>query len=1020
MGSKSKSVVVVGAGIAGIQASLDLAELGVEVHLIEDTPTIGGRMPQLDKTFPTNDCSMCILAPKMSECARHPRITIHINSSLDAISGEPGNFRCTITERAKYVDPVKCVACGLCEEKCPVKVDDVFDTGLRKRKAISRYFLQSIPAEYTIDKDNCLFFTRGVCKMCEKVCPADAINYEDQDRQLELSAGAIILATGIDPFNPIGFGNFGYHRFANVVTSLEFERILSASGPLGGHVVRASDSKEPKSIAFIQCVGSRDESVGKNYCSSACCMFTIKQAIIAKEHIKDLESTVFYMDIRAFGKDFDKYYEKAEKKYGVVFKRSKVADIDELPGGNLRLRYTEENGDIKYGEFDMVILAIGLEAREGNRVLSEELDIKLNEFDFYRSDAFGPLESTREGVFVCGAANGPKDIPESVVSASGAVASAAKYLKLERQDIASGDESAAELDIRGDRPRVGVFVCHCGINIAGVVDVKNVAEHAATLPNVEHSEDVMYACSTDCLETIKKRIKEHGLNRVIVAACTPRTHEPLFRETIAEAGLNPYLCEMANIRDQCSWAHMEEPELATAKSRDLVEMTVAKARQLSSLERLPIDIDPRALVIGGGLSGMTAALSLAEAGHEVFLVEKEKDLGGNMRDIFFNFDKADPQAFLAETIARVEENENIRVFMAGRIDGITGYVGNFETTISGGGNGDAEKVKHGVVIVATGGEEHKTEEYLYGKSSRIVSLVEFEKMLKTGSFPAGRIRNVVIVQCVGSREEGRMYCSRVCCTKAVKNALELKKAKPAADVYFAYRDIRTYGFREKYYTDLRDTGAVFLRYTPETKPVVNMVDETNPDSRLKVTAFDPILEKEVEITADLLVLSVAIDPPDGNVRLAKMLKVPLNSDGMFLEAHVKLRPVDFATDGIFVCGLAHSPKDMDESLAQAKAAASRALTFLNKKAILAEGTIARVREDRCSGCAYCESICAYAAIEVDPEKEVAVVNEALCKGCGACVASCRCGALDLLGFSNEQLFSAFDSLEMVITDGGAD
>jgi len=1019
MAKRDKSVVVVGAGIAGIQASLDLAEMGLDVHLVEDTPTIGGRMPQLDKTFPTNDCSMCILAPKMSECARHPRITIHIRSSLDAIEGEPGDFTVRITEKAKYVDPEKCVACGLCEEKCPVKVDDAFDMGLRKRKAISRYFLQSIPAEYTIDKDNCLFLTRGVCKVCEKVCPAQAIKYDDEDKEIELHAGAVILATGIDPFNPIGFGHFGYHRFPNVVTSLEFERMLSASGPLGGHVVRASDGKEPKRIAFIQCVGSRDESVGRNYCSSACCMFTIKQSIIAKEHIKDLQPSVFYMDIRAFGKDFDKYYEQAEKKYGVAFKRSKVADIDELPDGDLRLRYVKENGDIQYEEFDMVVLATGLDARRGNRLLSDELDIKLNEFGFCRSDGFAPVETTRQGIFVCGAANGPKDIPESVVSASGAVAGAVKYLELERRDVATPEDAVPEKNVTGDRPRVGVFVCHCGINIAGVVDVEDVAKYAATLPYVEHAEDVMYACSTDCLETIKKRIEEHGLNRVVVAACTPRTHEPLFRETIGEAGLNPYLCEMANIRDQCSWAHMEEPAPATQKSKDLVEMTVAKVRRLSSLQRLPIEIDPRALVIGGGLAGMTAALSLAEAGHEAFLVEKEEELGGNMRDIFFNFDKGDPQVALSGIIDRVTSNDKIRVFTASRAEAINGYVGNFETTIANGAGGKGEKVKHGVVIVATGGEEHKTEEYLYGKSSRIVTQVEFERMLKERTFPAGKIRNVVIVQCVGSREEGRMYCSRVCCTKAVKNALELKKAKPGADIYFAYRDIRTYGFREQYYTDLRDKGAIFLRYTPDSKPSVELVDEANPDSRVKVTAFDPILDKEVEIKADLLVLSTAIDPPGGNVDLAKMLKVPLNSDGMFLEAHVKLRPVDFATDGVFVCGLAHGPKDMDESLAQAKAAASRALTFLNKKSILAEGTITRVKEERCSGCGYCESICAYAAIEVDPEKEVAVVNEALCKGCGACVASCRCGALDLLGFSNEQLHSAFDALELATTDGSS-
>lgn len=1009
---KSKSVLVVGAGIAGIQASLDLAQLGVDVHLIEDTPSIGGRMPQLDKTFPTNDCSMCILSPKMSEVVRHPGITLHICSSLDEISGEPGDFHCTITRRATYVDAEKCVSCGLCEDKCPVKVEDTFDTGLRKRKAISRYFLQSIPSEYTIDKDKCLYLTKGVCKLCEKTCPADAINYEDEDVEIELNVGSVILSTGIDPFDPIGFGHFGYHRFDNVVTSLEFERMLSASGPLGGHVVRASDEKEPKRIAFIQCVGSRDESIDKNYCSSACCMFAIKQSIIAKEHIKGLEASVFYMDIRAFGKDFDKYYEKAEKQYGVRFVRSKVADISETAGGDLRLRFVFENGDVSYEEYDMVVLAIGLQPRKDSEKLSRDLGIKLNEFGFCRSDTFAPLQTTREGIYVCGAMNEPKDIPESVISASGAVANAAKFLEIERKDRTVDPEAVPERDVSGERPRVGVFVCHCGINIAGVVDVKDVAEYADTLENVEHSENVIYACSTDCLETIKKRIVEHDLNRVVVAACTPRTHEPLFRDTAAEVGLNPYLVEMSNIRDQCSWAHMDEPELATAKSKDLVEMTVAKARGLEPLERLPIAIDPKALVIGGGLSGMNTALSLAEAGHEVFLVEKEEELGGNLRNIFFNFDDTDPQEYLADLISRTESNNKIKVFRNSSVEQVLGYVGNFVTTVRDLETKGTETVEHGVVIVATGGEEHKTEEYFYGKSSRVVTQVEFERMIRDGNYPAGRLKDVVVIQCVGSREEGRMYCSRICCTKAVKNALELKKVKKGTNVFVAYRDIRTYGFREKYYTRLRDEGAVFMRYSPDKKPVVEKIDPADPDSKLRVTMFDPILDGEVAVDADLVVLSVAVDAPADNGILARMLKVPLNSDGMFLEAHVKLRPVDFATEGIFVCGLAHGPKDMNESIAQSKAAASRAMTFLNQKSILADGTICRVMEERCTGCAYCEAICAYSAIEVDPEKQVAVVNEALCKGCGACVASCRCGALDLRGFSNEQMFSVFESLEM--------
>ena len=1011
-----KSVLVLGAGIAGIQASLDLAEMGITVHLVEDTPTIGGRMPQLDKTFPTNDCSMCILSPKMSECIRHPLIKLHIMSSLEGISGEPGDLKCRVIERAKYVDPSKCVSCGLCEEKCPVKLDDVFDVSLRKTKAISRYFLQSIPSEYTIKREHCLYLTKGVCRLCEKVCPTGAIDYEDKDREIELNVGAVILATGIDPFDPISIGQYHYHSSVNVVTALEFERMLSASGPLGGHVVRASDGREPSTLAFIQCVGSRDSGINRNYCSSACCMFAIKQSIIAREHMKELKASIFYMDIRAFGKDFDKYYDKAENKYGVRFTRARVADIIELTDGSLELKYTFENGSIQREAFDMVVLSTGLQPRPETRGLAESLDLKLNDYGFFRSKTFLPLETSRPGVFVCGAANGPKDIPESVVSASGAVAEAAKYLELDRQDPATQEDAPPEQQVTGERPRVGVFVCHCGINIAGVVDVKDVAAMAEGLQNVEHSEDVVYACSTDCLEVIKQRIEEHGLNRVVVAACTPRTHEPLFRETINEAGLNPYLFEMANIRDQCSWAHMEEPELATSKSKDLVEMAVAKSRGLHPLERLPISIDPEALVIGGGLSGMTAALDLADAGHQVYLVEKEDELGGNMRDILFNFDGSDPQEFLGKTIERVQSHKGIRVLTGANIREVNGYVGNFSTLVED-GESRTETLTHGAVIVATGGIEHRTSEYLYGETTRVVTQTEFERMLKDETFPAGRLRNVVMVQCVGSREGERMYCSRVCCSKAVKNALELRKRRAGANIYMACRDIRTYGFSEEYYTELRDGGALVFRYKPDRKPEVELMSPGDPDSRVRVSMIDPVLEKEVVIDADLLVLATAIDAPEDNSVLAKMLKVPLNSDGMFLEAHVKLRPVDFATEGIFVCGLAHSPKDMNESLAQSMAAAARALTFLQKKTILADGTIAEVRKDRCSGCAYCEAVCAYSAIEIDPEEKVAVVNDALCKGCGACVASCRCGALDLRGFSNRQIHAVIGALDIEAVEG---
>ncbi len=1010
---KSKSVIVVGAGIAGIQAALDLAEMGADVHIVEQSPSIGGRMAQLDKTFPTNDCSLCILSPKMSDCARHPRITLHVNSSLLSIKGEPGDFNCTIREKATYVDPEKCVGCGICEEKCPVKVEDEFDSELRNRKAIYRYFLQSIPSNYIIDPEHCLRVTRGgnVCGLCEKECPADALNFEDQDKEFDINCGAVILASGIDPFDPSVYGQYGYGKFPNVVTSLQFERMLCASGPQMGHVKCPGNDEEPESVAFIQCVGSRDRENNKNYCSSVCCMYAIKEAVIAKEHIKGLDASIFFMDTRAFGKDFDKYYERADDQFGVEFIRSRVAKITELPDGKLRLHFASQNGKRETRDFSLVVLSVGIKPKESLKRLSRNIDVRLNEFGFCQTEQFQPLDTSRPGVFVCGALSGPRDIPESVMTASGAVARSAGLLGLQRQEKASIKEFPPEKDVIGDRPRVGTFVCHCGINIAGVVDVPAVVEYAKTLPNVEHAENLLYACSQDFLNTIKERIKEHDLNRVVVAACTPRTHEPLFRETLREAGLNQYLFVMANIRDQCSWAHMNEPELATEKAKELVEMTVATARKVVPLEKLSIEIDPKALVIGGGVAGMTAALSIAESGYKVFLIEKAKELGGNLSKVEFFLDGSDPQKFLSDIIKEVEENELIDVYTNTNIDKIDGYIGNFKTTLSSDDDAKTEQLEHGAVIVATGAQEYQTDEYHYNESNRVITQLEFERMVKADAFAGKPVNNIVMIQCVNSREEGRDYCSRVCCGQAVKNALAFKNLHPVPDIYMLYRDIRTYGLNEQYFGLARDRGVVFSRYDLEHKPVVELTDPNNPNSKLNVTTYDPILDSDVTIEADYVVLAVSIDAPAKNEDIAKMLKVPLNADGFFLEAHVKLRPVDFATDGIFVCGLAHCPKNSEESIIQAKAAASRALTVLSKKLMETEGAICEVNPEFCVGCGVCVEVCAYAATEMDEEEGVAHINEALCKGCGACAASCKSGAIDLKGFTDEQIFLAINALK---------
>jgi len=1007
-----RTVVVVGAGIAGIQASLDLAEMGAQVHLVDQTPTIGGRMPQLDKTFPTNDCSLCILSPKMSECARHPRITLHTMSEVIAVEGRAGDFRCKLLERAKFVDPDKCVSCGMCEEKCPVKIQDEFDMGLRPRKAIYRYFLQSIPSHYVIDAEHCIYQTRGRCRICEKVCPAGAIKHDDADKLLEIGCTAVILATGIDPFDPIHLGQYGYRRFKNVVTSIEFERMLSASGPLRGHLVCPGSGEEPRRVAFLQCVGSRDLGQRNEFCSSVCCMYAIKEAIIAKEHLKGLDASIFFMDVRAFGKDFDKYYERAHGQFGVDFVRARAAELSEVNGGDVRVHFTAENGKRLNEDFSMVVLSVGLNPRRDARLLADRMDVALDDYGFCRTSPMTPLDTSREGLFVCGAASGPKDIPESVMSSSAAVAQVAGLLGLERQKLEDRKSFPPEKNVLGDRPRVGAFICHCGINIAGVVDVEALTEAAARLPNVECAEHLMYCCSQDCLDTIKKRIKERDLNRVVVAACTPRTHEPLFRETLREAGLNEYLFEMANIRDQCSWAHMHEPEAATRKARELVTMAVAKARELAPLKRLSVDITPRALVVGGGLAGMTAALAVADSGCEAVLVEQEDELGGNARDLHFTLEGADPRRLLAETVCRVSEHPRVKVHTNAGIKKLDGYIGNFKTLLGVGPEGEKQDVEteHGAVIVATGAREHETSEYLRGASARVLTQTEFERCLAEGRLPVTGVRTVVMVQCVGSREEPRLYCSRVCCGQAVKNAIRMRETHPAADVYVLYRDVRTYGAKERYYLQARDRGVVFMRYELERKPEVAQIDEANPASRLQVRLFDPVLDREVVIEADLLVLSTGIEAPGENGDLARMLKVPLNKEGFFLEAHMKLRPVDFATDGIFMCGLAHGPKYLEESLIQAKAAAARALTVLTKEAIETEGTISRVDPTRCTGCGTCERVCAYGAIEVNKEEGIAELNEALCKGCGACAASCRSGAIDLSGFSNGQMFSAIGAL----------
>jgi len=907
------------------------------------------------------------------------------------------------------VDESLCIACGVCAEKCPKKVVDTYNMGLVKRKSAFVEYAQAVPLKYCIDGDSCIYIQKGKCGACKKLCPTGAIDYDQKPQTDSINVGSVVLAPGFTPFDPSKFDNYQYARLPNVITSMEFERILSASGPTTGHITRQSkDKREPKKIAWFQCVGSRDMNKCDNsYCSSVCCMYSIKEAVIAKEHQgDDLDCAIFYMDMRTHGKEFERFYDNAKEKHGVRFIRSKVHSV--TPVGDtddLEIRYVTDDGELKIEVFDMIVLSVGLETSPEIVDLAQRLDIEITPGKFCQTQTFAPVDTSREGVFVCGAFQGPKDIPQSVVDSSAAATAAGEILTAARNSLTKTPEVVPETNVANERPRIGVFVCRCGINIAGVVDVPSVAEYAATLPYVEYATDNLYSCSQDTQETISQIVKEKNLNRVVVAACTPKTHEPLFQETLINAGLNKYLFEMANIRNHNSWVHKNNPELATTKAMDLVRMAVSKVALLEPLKEAELQIDQTAMIVGGGISGMAAARSLARQGYETHIIEKDSQLGGQAQNLYRTAKGEDIQEKLSNLISEVEGHEKIHVHLDTQITDVDGFVGNFETALSS--NGNQELLEHGVAIMATGASPLQPSEYNYGQDPRILTALELDRKFKDDNGSLKEIDTAVFIQCVGSREPERMYCSRVCCTHSVDNALTLKRLNPDMNVFILYRDLRTYGEREYLYREAREAGVIFIRYTLDNKPVVDI-----KDGKVLVKVVDHVIGRPVEIETGLVTLASAIIPNRDDT-LANFFKVPVNTDGFFVERHAKLGPSEFATDGVFLCGLAHYPKPIDESIAQGQAAASRAITLLARETIFTSGTIAETDPSVCSECGVCVSVCPYNApsfTEEGPWAGRAQINPVLCKGCGLCVASCRSGAIHLKGFDNDQIFSQIFSL----------
>ncbi|MBI2153605.1 MAG: FAD-dependent oxidoreductase [Candidatus Rokubacteria bacterium] len=985
----SDSVLVIGGGIAGIQASLDLAESGARVVLVERAPSIGGKMAVLDKNFPTLDCSICIEAPKMSEVGQHPGIEVLSLAAVESVAGEAGRFRVGIRQRARFVTD-ECTRCGECVPACPVVLPNEFDAAMASRKAIYTPIPQAVPGPYVVDIQSCLNDPPNYlpCQRCVQACGPKCIDFAmPQARRVEREVGSIVVAVGYDLMDPFLLREYGYGSHPDILTSIELERLLTSAGPTGGEIIRPSDGRHPERVLLVLCVGSRDRRFYR-YCSRFCCMYSVKHAFQLLDHgVKDV--TVLYMDLRAYGKGFDGFLERTRAE-GAKFVRGRPSSV-RPENGHLRVRYEDTDARrLSEEPFDMVVLATAVRPPDGLEGLARVLGIEVDQDGFIQAveRRAGLIATTRPGIYAAGCAGGPKDIPDSVAEAGAAASLALGHLSHRTFHEEPRVEPLAGIET----PRVGVFVCHCGSNIAGVVDVLRVVEFARTLPDVVWAQNQMFSCAGNTQREIEEAIRSKGINRVVVAACSPKTHEGIFRKVLIRAGLNPFLLEMVNVRNQDSWVHKAEKEAATQKAIDMVWMGVEKARRLTPLEMTQSPVIQAALVVGGGIAGMTAATALARQGYETHLVEKEAKLGGLLRYL----DVLAPSGLKAQELLEHQEQElreaGVRLHLGTEVEQIGGFVGNFAARLSSG-----EDLRVGAVVLATGARPYAPTEFLYNLDSRVITNLELEGLL-----PNVEARRVTFVGCVGSRENG-LGCSRYCCASMIGQALALRRMGKQVRVLF--KDIRTFSrhAEELYETAMRE-GVQFFRCTPDQPP-----EEAIAFDGTGVTVRDHLLGGPVRIPTDLLVLVVGLRPQEEI--LSQQLKIGKSQDGFLLELHPKLGPAETASQGIYLAGACQAPKDVRESVAQALAAAAKAGALLAKDVIEKEPLTARLDPEICNGCMLCVPVCPYGAIEqLGKVKEgKARVIEAACMGCGNCAATCNHDAIAMPYFTKDQILAQLDA-----------
>ncbi|MGC8492498.1 MAG: FAD-dependent oxidoreductase [Syntrophobacteraceae bacterium] len=1003
----SNKVLIVGGGMGGIRAALDLAEAGRDVVLVDKSYSIGGLMTSLDRTFPTNNCDLCTLSPRLSESGRQLHIELMTMTEIENLEGSVGNFTASVTTRPRFIDLQKCTACGECYRQFPGCVR--FTPGLDHRAPTCMRYPQATPYAFSIDIDAC-----ENIEEVAKVCPAGAIMTEDLPKARQIDAGAIILAPGAELFDPSVLDTYGYGAYPNVVTSLEYERILSASGPTGGLLMRPSDGKKPRKVAWIQCVGSRGLQKGASpYCSSACCMYALKEAIVTRERFSDaIETTIFYMDMRTYGKDYELYLQRAKNEYGVRFVRSRphtidpVFNDDKTMNGNLYINYSTYGAGAPAGEeFDLVVLTTGFRIPADVKELARKLDVELNDYGFARTGSFEPVASSRPGIYVCGLFETPKDIPETLVQAGAAACCAAADLSPLRVVNEKKEDFPPERDISAEDQRIGVFVCDCENNIGGVIDVKAMAEGLKSIPGVVVSEPIGHGCSRDSLERIQEAIKTEKLNRVVFGACSPRTHEAVFQDTLRKAGLNKYLLEIVNLRDQDTWVHTDDPAFAAVKAKELMHMGVSAVRLTHPLTDHIVPMNKDILVVGGGVAGMKAALSLAEGGFKVFLVERSQHLGGNAAKVHKTLEGADVPGFLEMLIKKTESHENIQVLKQAVVVDHTGMAGMFKTGVQVGPRMVYRQLVHGITILATGALANRPKEMLLGSHKAVRTQLELDALIEQSPETVRSLQNVVMVQCVGSRVAENPNCSRICCQSAIKNALRMKELNPDASISVLYRDMRMPGMQEEFYTKARKSGVIFIPYEVEDKPSV-----AADGDKVSVSFTDPVLGRKVTIPCDCLALSTGfLADEESTEDLGVIFHLPRTTDGYFLEDHVKLRPVDLPIPGFFVAGAAHSPKNIRESITQAQAVASRAQTFLAGDAINMGAEVARVDSNRCAACLICARACPFGVPFINAEGH-SEIDPAKCHGCGVCASECPAQAIQLMRYEDDLIFAKLDGL----------